>query len=185
MKSTRLLLRESTFEDCQLFSRWEKQDFLMDAFTIESDRDYQKILREFFSRENDSTKKQFTIVFRPTGVPIGRIYLAKLDLSTSSVEINRIYLGEAAYLRQGIGEEAMQILLRYCFETLQLERVYLDHFMDNQRAGSLYLKLGFQYEGILRNATKKNGAFYNLHLMSLLQSEYFAACPDSKAGAKN
>jgi ribosomal-protein-alanine N-acetyltransferase len=53
-----------------------------------------------------------------------------------------------------------------------MERVTLDHYTGNL-AGNLYLKLGFKYEGIMRHAAKKDGKYYDLHLMSMLREEYF------------
>ena len=76
----------------------------------------------------------------------------------------------------GSDEEAMRELLEYCFIQLHTERVTLDHLPQNERAAALYLKLGFQYEGVMRHAGKKNGKYIDLHLMSMLRSEFFEKC---------
>ena len=54
-----------------------------------------------------------------------------------------------------------------------MERVTIDHFEKNKRADYLYQKIGFQNEGLMRNAGKKNGKYVNLQLMSMLRSEYY------------
>ena len=72
---------------------------------------------------------------------------------------------------KGYGKQAMQAILHLCFEEWRMERVYLDHYTGNPAAG-LYLSLGFQYEGILRNNCRKNGKLYDVHLMSILREEY-------------
>jgi len=106
-------------------------------------------------------------------LPIGRIYISRLDPHADSLDITRIYIGNTDYRGKGFGEEAMRLLLEHCFLYLHMERVTLDHFPGNQVASNLYIKLGFQYEGIGRNVSKKNRKYYNLHLMSMLRSEFF------------
>ena len=61
----------------------------------------------------------------------------------------------------------------YCFGELKLERMYLDHYTGNP-ASHMYLSLGFQYEGVLRQNCRKNGILYDVHLMSMLRPEYEA-----------
>ncbi len=96
-----------------------------------------------------------------------------MDRSTDSLDITRIYIGEEEFLGKGLGEEAMRLLLDYCYIQLHTERVTLDHLPLNTKAGDLYKRLGFKYEGIMRNSGKKNGRYLDLHLMSMLRSEYF------------
>ena len=56
---------------------------------------------------------------------------------------------------------------------MHMERVSLDYYTGNKGAKALYEKLGFRNEGIARNATKKDGRYYDLHLMSMLRTEFF------------
>ena len=63
--------------------------------------------------------------------------------------------------------------MKYCFEELKLQRLYLDHYTGNP-ARYLYLNLGFKPEGCLRNNCRKNGVLYDVHLLSMLREEYEA-----------
>jgi len=173
MESSNLMIRESVFSDCALFAEWEKKDYIQEAFTMSSDRDYEQIVKEFIIRTYEPDKLQFTIVYREEEKPIGRICISRIDTHADSLDITRIYIGDETYLRRGLGEEAMHAVLEYCYIKLHMERVTLDHLPANIRAAALYKKLGFQYEGILRNSGKKNGRYVDLHLMSMLRSEYF------------
>ena len=73
----------------------------------------------------------------------------------------------------GCGEDVMRNLLEYFFTFMHMERVSLDYYTGNKAAQNLYEKLGFVNEGIARNATKKNGRYYDLNLMSMLRTEFF------------
>lgn len=174
MNSQNLYIRESEFEDCALFVGWEQKPYVVDAFMISTDRNYEEIVREYIARSIDEDKRQFTILLRETGRPIGRVYISKIDKENDSVDMTRIYIGEEDCLGKGYGEEAMHLLLKYFFTKLHMERATLNHLPNNDIATELYKKVGFQYEGILRNAGKINGKYINLHLMSMLRSEYFS-----------
>jgi len=75
---------------------------------------------------------------------------------------------------QGLGAEAMSLLLRHGFETLNLNRILLRVYADNPRAIRSYQKAGFVQEGTLREAVFKRGKFEDVHLMSVLRREWLA-----------
>ena len=171
MESENLIIRKSVFDDCEIFTKWEQQDYVKEFLTINKERTYEEVVREFITREQDPSKEQYTIILKNKG-PIGRVYLSNISREFDFIDITRIYIGEKKYLGKGYGRECMEVLLDYCFNELKMERVTLDHYTGNL-AGNLYLKLGFKYEGIMRHSAKKDGKYYDLHLMSMLREEYF------------
>lgn len=172
MESRNLKIRPTIFSDCDLFAEWEIDPKVTQFFSMNSNRTYEDIVREFVSRELDKTKLQYTICSKEE-IPIGRIYISRLDDESDSLDITRIYIGEIDNRGKGYGEEALKLILDYGFVNLHMERITLDHFDGNKVAANLYSKIGFKYEGVARNACKKNGKYYDLHLMALLRSEYY------------
>ncbi len=170
MVSGNIIIRKSNFDDCEIFTKWEQQDYIKEFLSINEDRTYEEVVREFVLREQDFTNRQYTITLKDEE-PIGRVYLSRISEESDSVDITRIYIGEKDYLGKGYGREAMVLLLDYCFNELKMERVSLDHYSGNA-AADLYLKLGFKYEGIMRNAAKRDNKYFDLHLMSMLKEEY-------------
>ena len=122
--------------------------------------------------DQDPTKLQFTIVRKDIRKPVGRIFITNVDRHCDSLDITKMYIADENR-NQGIGSEVLKELLEYCFVFLHMERVTLDYYTGNKRAATLYESLGFKPEGVARNATKKDGRYYDLHLMSMLRSEYF------------
>lgn len=173
MESNNLLIRKTVTDDCLLFEEWEKQDFIKEFLNINDSQRYEDIVNEMQTREKDKSKELYTIILKSINKPIGRVYLSKIDKVYNSIDITRIYIGDESYIGKGYGRELMKILLKYCFETLEMQRVTLDHYPNNKKASLLYLDLGFKYEGVMRNAAKKNNQYFNLHLMSMLREEYF------------
>ena len=172
MESKNLLIRKTCFDDFKYFAEWETQKDVKDFLSISETRSYEEIVREAVLREEDPAKLQFTIILKEENTPIGRIYISRIDPESDSLDITRVYIGDKAHRGKGLGEEAMKLILEYCFMVLNQERVTLDHYTGNKTASALFLKLGFKYEGIARNACKKNGKYYDIELMSILREEY-------------
>ena len=86
-----------------------------------------------------------------------------------SIELKRIVV---AVPERGLGRRILQELQRIAFRELGAHRLFLDVFDDNARARHLYESLGFRYEGVMREAAHRDGRWCNLHLMSILESEY-------------
>lgn len=83
-----------------------------------------------------------------------------------------IVIGEKSLWGKGRGAEATRLMVAVAFDTLNLNRVWLDVYTDNVRAVRCYEKLGFKHEGLMRQHSYREGAYHDLHLMSLLRDEW-------------
>lgn len=74
---------------------------------------------------------------------------------------------------KGIGTEAIKLLLKWGFETLNLNLIVIEAMENNERALHIYKdKLKFKYEGKLRNRFYKNGKYLDYHIFSITKQEY-------------
>lgn len=85
-----------------------------------------------------------------------------------------IMLGEKDEWGKGYGTETMVLLVRHCFDTLNLNRAYLHVYAENKRAKRSYEKAGFVEEGRLREGVYKYGKYDDVIVMSVLRSEWAA-----------
>ena len=116
------------------------------------------------------------IEVRPEGaadkwVVIGNTSFFPINQKARSVEIG-IMIGEKEYWNKGHGTETMRTMCRYGFEELNLNRVWLRVYSSNPRARKAYEKAGFVYEGTLREAEYKHGRYIDVHVMSILKSDW-------------
>jgi ribosomal-protein-alanine N-acetyltransferase len=81
-------------------------------------------------------------------------------------ELQRVWWG------QGIMTEAMSAILTYGFDVLGLHRVEAIIDLANERSKGLLLKLGFTYEGNLRQRYFFRGRFEDEHYFGLLRHEW-------------
>ena len=102
---------------------------------------------------------------------IGTCQLNSLDWLNRSGEI-QIRIGNSLERGKGYGYDAVSQLLSFGFRDLGLERIYVQVFESNERAIKLYKRIGFSFEGTLRNASFIDGKFMNVVLMSIIKSEF-------------
>lgn len=81
-------------------------------------------------------------------------------------------LGDKAYWGRGYGAESMNLLLRYAFTELNLQRMTLTVFAYNERAIRMYQKCGFKVEGIHREYLYREGRRWDLVSMGVLREEW-------------
>lgn len=102
---------------------------------------------------------------------IGNCGIFAIDWRIRSGEVG-IFIGKKSCWNQGYGTETMRVLLKHGFETLNLNRISLRVYENNQRAIRSYRKAGFVQEGLLRQAQYKNGEYLDVLVLSVLHREW-------------
>ncbi len=105
---------------------------------------------------------------------IGDIGFFNLEWPNRCAEFG-IFIGDKSVWNKGYGTESIRLLLKHGFETLNLHRIYLRVYSTNPRARRSYEKIGFVLEGTLREAVYRHGRYADIHVMSVLRSEWNAA----------
>ncbi len=169
----RVRLTALTKDDLPAFSAWyDDAGFsrLLDAVPAapRSQEQWQKWLEE-----SEEAKDSFTFAIRPVGkgTLIGYLVLDGILWNQQSGWIS-IGLGDRDEWGQGYGFEAMQLGLKFAFHELNLHRVQLTVFSYNERAISLYRKLGFTQEGVFREHLQRDGQRFDMILYGLLRREW-------------
>lgn len=104
-----------------------------------------------------------------SGEFLGELALTRLDPDNESADI-RIAL-RLDMAGQGIGTEAIRLVLDYAFERVGLYRVQLEVFEFNPRAIRAYEKAGFRHEGRMRGALLWDGERHDTFLMGVRRDD--------------
>jgi diamine N-acetyltransferase len=102
---------------------------------------------------------------------IGNTAFGDIDWISRSAEVG-IVIGEKDYWNQGYGSEAMQLMLKHGFETLNLHRIWLRVYDFNTRAIKAYEKSGFVHEGRKREELYIKGKYHDVLVMGILENEW-------------
>lgn len=109
---------------------------------------------------------------------IGNCGMFGIDKRVRSAEVG-IMIGEKEYWNQGYGTEAMQLLLKHGFDTLNLNRIFLRVYETNPRAIRSYEKAGYVHEGRQRQSQYIDGEYVDDFIMSVLRDEWQQKQPGS------
>jgi len=173
---SRIRLRAPEREDIPAFLRW-----VNDPEVCEYLEQYTAFNREMEESWYESVVKgpaiELPLVIEvktsqsDTWVPIGNTAFMGFHQVNRSAEIG-IMIGEKEYWDQGYGTEALQLMCNYGFNTLNLHRIFLRVFEGNERGKKAYRKVGFVYEGTMRQARFHQGRYWDVDIMSILQSDW-------------
>lgn len=99
---------------------------------------------------------------------------------TSISHVNRsgeyyILLGEKSRWGQGYGTEVTRLMVRYGFTSLNLHRIMLTVSALNLGCIKAYARAGFQQEGVLRQASYRDGTYHDKIIMAILRPEWQAS----------
>jgi RimJ/RimL family protein N-acetyltransferase len=129
-----------------------------------------KELEEMASRERPNSI-HLMIRILADDQAIGFISLGGINWVHGSAWVG-IGIGDPAFWSKGYGTEAMQLLLHYAFDELNLYRVSLNVFEYNERAVRSYVKSGFVVEGRARRMFVREGRRWDFIYMGILRDEW-------------
>jgi RimJ/RimL family protein N-acetyltransferase len=102
---------------------------------------------EWYRKAKSDRYHQIMAIVTREGQLIGDIELNHITWRNGHAEM-RIRIGEKDCWNQGFGTDAVRTLMRYVFEEMRLNRLYLRVYHFNARAISCYKKCGFRKEGV-------------------------------------
>lgn len=131
----------------------------------------QKTLAYVKSVEKSKTAFVFTIRWKDNAAHIGNVSLQAIDRINRSAEI-AIIIGAKDYWGRGVGLEAYQLLLKYGFHDLGLNRISSGQSVKNTAMIKVCQKVGMKKEALLRQAFYKNGIYSDIVIYSILKKEF-------------
>jgi len=172
-ESNKIILRKMTSEDIDLYHQWRNDIEVMQSTAPLLDVYNNKETEEFVTNVilGSHFSKSYIIVEKKSDKPIGVTSLINLDYKNRNAECI-IDIGDKESWGKGFGAEAMNLLLDFGFLEMNLHRISLRVFSFNSRAIKLYEKLGFQWEGTLRESIFRGGQWHDILQMSILKNEY-------------
>lgn len=121
---------------------------------------------------NDPNSIIFTICRNEDKEPVGQTALLRIDW-IGRAAIFYIGIADKKNWSVGFGSEATQLLIKYAFDTLNLNRIQLHVAIENEAAVKVYKRTGFKIEGTLREAMYHEGKFCDFYVMGIIRSDYY------------
>jgi len=134
----------------------------------------QKLLDSFREQRQNGSAYPFVIRMQADERPIGICMLLGVNWHSRHA-LAAIGIVGPAYRGQGLGSDAMRVLLRYGFDIVNLNRIGLKVASFNKMAIASYEKLGFVVEVTQREAVYRDGEYHDILLMGILRDEWSKA----------
>lgn len=103
---------------------------------------------------------------------IGTCAIYTPNYHTRSVEVSSLRIGEPKMWKGGYGTEAFILLIEYVLEELNMNRIWVPVYEENQRMIHICEKIGFKIEGTLREHGYFRGRYCNMTILGMLRSEW-------------
>jgi RimJ/RimL family protein N-acetyltransferase len=166
IRGERIVLRAIEREDLSNYVQWLNDPLVLEYFGRFFPLSLALEERWYEAMLDDSNSCNFAIEFE--GQHIGGAGLNNIDGCNASAEIG-LFIGLPEMWDQGLGRDVMRTLVNFGFEQMNLHRIYLRVFAENERAVHLYKKVGFRHEGCWREAEFRHGHYQDLVWMSILR----------------
>jgi RimJ/RimL family protein N-acetyltransferase len=146
--------------------------------TVSDDPDLKELAQDFSILENLSETRLYppnmpsSMVFRieHENKLIGEIGFRTIKWFNRKAEITLFISPEDQ--GKGHGKQALLMLMKFAFEKMNLVRLEAEVIDYNDKAKSLFEKVGFILEGRLRAAKYNNGNYYDVLRYGMLKDEY-------------
>lgn len=172
LETERLLLREMKKEDLQDVHDYASDPEMTKFLTWETHKtlaDTEAFIEFLFDLYKKGVRGAWAIVWKENNRVIGTIDLL---WNTKHYTAELAYVLSRDYWRKGIGAEAVNAVLRFGFEKMELERIYARCHPDNIASYKLMEKSGMTYEGTSRKSIRRKGIQEDLKNYSILKSEF-------------
>lgn len=173
LETERLRLRKLTMHDAADIYSYSQdprvaQHVLWDAHrSIGESKAYLRyMLRKYRMNEPAS----WGIELKSTGQIIGTIGYMWIQTDNAAAEVG--YSLSRMHWGKGIMTEALERVIAYAFDSLNLNRVEAIHELDNPASGAVMRKCGMQREGTLRQKLMNKGKFVDVDIYAIVRSDY-------------
>jgi RimJ/RimL family protein N-acetyltransferase len=103
---------------------------------------------------------------------IGNVGLLEIDYINRRATVG-LFIGDVENRGRGLGTEALSLMVDYGFKTLNFRNIMLTVHSDNEKGIACYKKVGFREFGRRREAEFKNGRYFDLVYMDILDTDFY------------
>jgi len=123
------------------------------------------------SLDHDQSKLVLAIIDKESNRHIGNVSLQNINYISRTAEF-AIIIGEKDCWGKGYAFEAAKVVIEHGFKSLNLNRIACGTFSSNIAMQKLAIKLGFEQEGVRKEAFYKDGVYLDIFEYGLLRTKF-------------
>jgi RimJ/RimL family protein N-acetyltransferase len=164
-------LRKLTQTDFDLTWEWINRPEILLAMGLQGPISEESHRRWFGRLEGATDKVVFAICISQGDAHIGNLFLDQIDHRHRNARL-AIFIADPMHRGLGIGSAAVRLLLDHAFTDMNLHRVYLKTTSGSDQLAAFYRKLGFTFEGRMREHEYLGGHYVDKDIFGILRSEW-------------
>lgn len=170
LKGEHIFLRALEPEDLEFIHEIENDESIWEISNTETP--YSKYLIKQYIEESHKdiyqVKQLRLVISNYENKPLGMIDLFDFDFKNKRAGIG-ILIKDEKDRKNGIGNEALALLINYCFTHLNLHQLFCNISEENEASIKLFKKQGFCEVGLKKDWSLVNGAYKNEYLYQLIK----------------
>lgn len=171
LKGTNIYLRALEPEDLEFVYAIENNESVWEVSNTQTP--YSRFLiKQYLENAHqdiyEAKQLRLAICLNDSQRAIGLIDLFDFDPKNSRAGVGLV-IADLASRNKGIGLEALELVINYSFQQLQLHQLYANIGSDNEISLQLFTKFGFQKIGIKKDWNRVQNCFKDELLFQLIQ----------------
>jgi len=166
-------LRDITWDDAQdILNICDDRIFEHTTYCLRTIEDVEKFIQSALKNKQAGTEYPFVIVHKETNQIIGSTRFLDISKEHKRIEIGSTWL-HPSYWETAVNTECKYLLLNYCFEQQNYQRVQIKTGHENIQSQKAIERIGAKKEGILRNhMILPNGKVRHTVMYSVIREEW-------------
>ena len=154
------------------------QEWLCDSdvtkllFQGEKPLDLDLMKENFHKTIRENNEIVFAIISKTDNLHVGWGGIYEINWISRNCEV-RFFIGDKRCWKKGFALESVSLLIDYCFNKLNLHRIFGGTNIENHGSINIFRKLGFSEEGRFKESHFRNGKYYDLIRFGLLNKNDF------------
>ncbi len=174
LETERLILRKYVYEDAEaMYKNWASDEEVTKYLTWEphsSIKISQNIIQNWINEYSNDNFYHWAITLKnDPNNPIGDISVVHMNENVSMAHIG--YCIGKAWWHKGITFEALNAVMNFLFDVVDVQRIESRHDSNNPNSGKVMKKCAMKYEGTLRRSDRNNQGICDACYYALLKSE--------------
>ncbi len=168
MSSTNIL-RPLLSDDLEMVRVWRNSEAVAQYMYSDAPISEAQQLAWFKSISQDESKHYWVINYQGHDVGVANLYAIN---KTSNSCYWAFYIADQNMRGTGVGAKVEMTVLEYVFDTLKLNKLLCEVFVDNDKVITMHEKFGFRRESYFREHIRKNGTYKDVVGLALLRREW-------------
>lgn len=172
VEGKRVYLSPMCVDDAEKYTKWMNDFKVTDGLNGSKNLVTVEKEKEWIEENNKDGNFQFAIVKQENDQLIGNCGLHNLDFINQVATVG-IFIGDEENRSKGYGSEALELLIGFGFDYLNLNNIMLTVYSFNEGAIACYKKVGFKEFGIRRESYNIKNKRYDIVYMDMLKNEFY------------